>query len=73
MTKEEFFRGELVPGKLRDREGTDREIHVDAKAKNYGRVSVRTRSGYYPRVIKNASNGSNGAGATESFAAGKKQ
>ena len=56
--------------------GGYREIHVDAKAKSYGRLSVRTRSGYYPRVIKNASNGSNGSNAsaaTESIAAGKKQ
>ena len=53
--------------------GGYREVHVEAKAKNFGRLSVRTRSGYYPRVIKNASNGSNGAGATEGFAAGKKQ
>jgi Ca-activated chloride channel homolog len=30
--------------------GGYREVHVEAKAKNMGRLSVRTRSGYYPRV-----------------------
>jgi Ca-activated chloride channel homolog len=49
--------------------GGYREIHVEAKAKSFGRLSVRTRSGYYPRVIANASNG----GATEGFTSGKKQ
>jgi Ca-activated chloride channel homolog len=49
--------------------GGYREIHVEAKAKSFGRLSVRTRSGYYPRVIANASNG----GATEGFSSGKKQ
>jgi Ca-activated chloride channel family protein len=37
--------------------GGYREIHVEAKAKNFGRLSVRTRSGYYPRVIADASKG----------------
>ena len=37
--------------------GGYREIHVEAKAKNMGRLSVRTRSGYYPRVIADASKG----------------
>jgi Ca-activated chloride channel family protein len=50
--------------------GGYREIHVEAKAKSFGRLSVRTRSGYYPRVIANASNG---GAATEGFTAGKKQ
>lgn len=27
-----------------------RQIHVDAKAKGYGKLSVRTRSGYFPRA-----------------------
>jgi Ca-activated chloride channel homolog len=35
--------------------GGYREIHVEAKAKSMGRLSVRTRSGYYPRVIADAS------------------
>jgi Ca-activated chloride channel family protein len=30
--------------------GGYREVHVEAKAKSFGRLSVRTRSGYYPRV-----------------------
>jgi Ca-activated chloride channel family protein len=30
--------------------GGYREVHVEAKAKNMGKLSVRTRSGYYPRV-----------------------
>ncbi|MCL2661608.1 MAG: VWA domain-containing protein, partial [Acidobacteriaceae bacterium] len=30
--------------------GGYRLVHVDAKAKNYGKLTVRTRSGYYPRV-----------------------
>jgi Ca-activated chloride channel homolog len=33
--------------------GGYREIHVEAKAKNYGRMQVRTRTGYYPKVAKN--------------------
>jgi Ca-activated chloride channel family protein len=34
--------------------GGYRLIHVEAKAKGYGKLSVRTRSGYYPRVAKPA-------------------
>jgi len=49
--------------------GGYREIHVEAKSKSFGRLSVRTRSGYYPRVIANASKGGDDAG----FASGKKQ
>lgn len=30
--------------------GGYRQIHVDAKAKNYGRLQVRTRTGYFPKV-----------------------
>jgi Ca-activated chloride channel family protein len=30
--------------------GGYREVHVDAKAKGFGKLSVRTRSGYYPRT-----------------------
>jgi Ca-activated chloride channel family protein len=37
--------------------GGYREVHVEAKAKSFGRLSVRTRSGYYPRVIGDASKG----------------
>jgi Ca-activated chloride channel family protein len=32
--------------------GGYREVHVEAKAKGFGKLSVRTRSGYYPRVAK---------------------
>jgi Ca-activated chloride channel homolog len=52
--------------------GGYREIHVEAKAKSFGRLSVRTRSGYYPRVIAKASNG-DGAPATSGFTSEKKQ
>jgi Ca-activated chloride channel homolog len=37
--------------------GGYREVHVEAKAKGMGRLSVRTRSGYYPRVTTAASKG----------------
>jgi VWFA-related protein len=39
--------------------GGYREVHVEAKAKGFSRLSVRTRSGYYPRVIADASKGGN--------------
>jgi Ca-activated chloride channel family protein len=52
--------------------GGYREIHVEAKAKSFGRLSVRTRSGYYPRVIAKASNGA-GTPAATGFTAEKKQ
>jgi Ca-activated chloride channel family protein len=34
--------------------GGYREIHVDAKGKGFGRLSVRTRTGYYPKVSPDA-------------------
>ncbi len=34
--------------------GGYRQIHVDAKAKNMGKLSVRTRTGYYPRIANAA-------------------
>jgi Ca-activated chloride channel family protein len=37
--------------------GGYREVHVEAKAKSFGRLSVRTRSGYYPRVVAGAKSG----------------
>jgi VWFA-related protein len=40
--------------------GGYRQVHVEAKSKGFSRLSVRTRSGYYPRVIKQASGGKNG-------------
>jgi Ca-activated chloride channel family protein len=30
--------------------GGYRQVHVEAKAKGYGKLTVRTRTGYYPRV-----------------------
>lgn len=30
--------------------GGYRQVHVEAKAKSYGKLTVRTRTGYYPRV-----------------------
>ncbi|WP_260738376.1 VWA domain-containing protein [Tunturiibacter lichenicola] len=47
--------------------GGYREVHVEAKSKNFGRLSVRTRTGYYPRVVADASKG----GDAE-FSSGKK-
>jgi VWFA-related protein len=37
--------------------GGYRQVHVEAKAKNMGKLSVRTRTGYYPRVSSDASKG----------------
>jgi Ca-activated chloride channel family protein len=47
--------------------GGYREVHVDAKSKNFGRLSVRTRTGYYPRVVADASKGGDA-----NFSSGKK-
>jgi Ca-activated chloride channel homolog len=47
--------------------GGYREVHVEAKSKNFGRLSVRTRTGYYPRVIADASKG-----GSAGFSAGNK-
>jgi Ca-activated chloride channel family protein len=41
--------------------GGYREIHVEAKGKSFGRLSVRTRTGYFPKVGTSASAGG-GAG-----------
>jgi Ca-activated chloride channel homolog len=40
--------------------GGYREVHVEAKAKSFGRLSVRTRSGYYPRVAQASKGGDAG-------------
>jgi VWFA-related protein len=37
--------------------GGYRVVRVEARDKNYGKLSVRTRSGYYPRVIPAAQSG----------------
>ena len=42
--------------------GGYREVHVEAKAKSFGRLSVRTRSGYYPRVAQASTKGNGDAG-----------
>jgi hypothetical protein len=34
--------------------GGYREIHVEAKGKSFGKLSVRTRTGYFPKVATNA-------------------
>jgi Ca-activated chloride channel homolog len=47
--------------------GGYREVHVEAKSKNFGRLSVRTRTGYYPRVVADASKGGDAG-----FGSGKK-
>jgi Ca-activated chloride channel homolog len=44
--------------------GGYREVHVEAKAKGFGRLSVRTRTGYYPRVVAGASNGADAGSST---------
>ncbi len=43
--------------------GGYREVHVDAKEKGFGKLSVRTRSGYYPKVADLSKSGDTGAGA----------
>ena len=46
--------------------GGYRRVHVDAKGKGFGKLSVRTRSGYYPRVsadaVQNGEVGTNAQG-----------
>ena len=37
--------------------GGYREVHVDAREKGFGKLSVRTRTGYYPRVTQAAGGG----------------
>jgi len=49
--------------------GGYREVHVEAKAKSFGRLSVRTRSGYYPKVTQ----ASRGADAGFNSSEGKKK
>jgi VWFA-related protein len=44
--------------------GGYREVHVEAKAKGFGRLSVRTRTWYYPRVVAGASNGADAGSGT---------
>lgn len=41
--------------------GGYREVHVDARAKGFGKLTVRTRTGYYPHV-RSGARGATGAG-----------
>lgn len=45
--------------------GGYRQVHVEAKAKGMGRLSVRTRSGYFPKVSGDADQGA-GSGFSQS-------
>jgi len=42
--------------------GGYREVHVDARAKGFGKLSVRTRTGYFPRVMRAGGGASAGSG-----------
>ena len=44
--------------------GGYREVHVTAKDKGYGRLDVRTRSGYYPHTTTASNGGGSGAGGS---------
>jgi Ca-activated chloride channel homolog len=41
--------------------GGYRQVHVEAKAKGYSKLSVRTRTGYFPRVAKAGDTGGGGS------------
>ena len=41
--------------------GGYREVHVEAKAKGMGKLSVRTRTGYYPRIASDTTPGGEAA------------
>jgi VWFA-related protein len=41
--------------------GGYRQVHVEAKAKGMGKLSVRTRAGYFPKVAK--ANGASSVGS----------
>jgi Ca-activated chloride channel family protein len=47
--------------------GGYRQVHVDAKSKSFGKLSVRTRTGYYPRVTADTKAGvvTSGQGLTD--------
>lgn len=45
--------------------GGYRQIRVDAKAKGMGKLSVRTRTGYYPRIAADASGSGEGAAGND--------
>ncbi|MBS1798456.1 MAG: VWA domain-containing protein [Acidobacteria bacterium] len=50
--------------------GGYRQIHVDAKAKSMGKLSVRTRTGYYPKIANNPANGDAAANIKPTGSAG---
>jgi Ca-activated chloride channel family protein len=45
--------------------GGYREVHVEAKAKGMGKLSVRTRTGYYPRIVSDTSSPAKTASKTQ--------
>jgi Ca-activated chloride channel homolog len=51
--------------------GGYRQVHVEAKGKNMGRLSVRTRTGYFPKVNAAANKSGEGGGAPALTGAGK--
>jgi VWFA-related protein len=48
--------------------GGYRQVHVDAKVKGMGKLSVRTRTGYYPRIAGDSSAASDVKGANDATA-----
>jgi Ca-activated chloride channel family protein len=52
--------------------GGYREVHVEAKGKGFGRLSVRTRSGYFPRVAAGATDGGSAGGSSGADKPGEK-
>ena len=45
--------------------GGYRQVHVEAKAKGFSHLSVRTRSGYFPRVDRTSQGAGSLAGGAE--------
>ena len=52
--------------------GGYRQVHVEAKGKNTGRLSVRTRTGYFPKVSAAANKSDGNGGAQALTNAGKR-
>ncbi len=52
--------------------GGYRQVHVEAKGKNTGRLSVRTRTGYFPKVSAASNKGDGNGGAQALTNAGKR-
>jgi VWFA-related protein len=53
--------------------GGYREIHVEAKGKTFGRLSVRTRTGYFPKVANASTGGDAGLNDSGDKAGNKKR